>query len=239
MYILDTHIHISKMRKKPVQEIISLMDEYGINQAVVFPGNEIEPDNRWMVNMIRNHRDRMIPFAWLNPLTGNKAVEELKYLVEKEGFRGVKFHPLFHSFFPNRPLVDSIAKQAIEYDIPILVHCGHAPYSTPWQVGEFAEMYPKLTVILDHMGLQVGWVDDAISVAERNPNIILGTTANVFHEKIRMAVEKIGEDRVIYGSDAPTIHPLPEIERVKVAGLSPNVLEKVMGLNARRILKLK
>jgi len=241
MVIIDFHVHISKKRKEPVKEIIKLMESYNINKCVVFPGNEVIPDNFWMAKQIRNYKGKFIPFAWINPLLGSdNTINQLDILVKDYGFRGIKLHPLFHAFYPNRvEYMEPIAKKAIEYDLPILIHCGHAPYSTPWQVAEFAMQFPDVTVILDHMGLQVGWVDDAINLAERYSNIVLGTTAMPFHEKIFKAVEKIGSKRIVYGSDAPTIHPLPEIDRIKVSGLGEKEIVNILGENAKRILKIE
>lgn len=236
MRIIDCHVHISKLRPDPVGEVLGLMDSYGIEKSVVFPGTEPKPDNRWLAGQIAPHRDRFLPFAWLNPVLPD-AVGELDELVREHGFLGVKFHPLFHAFYPNRANIAPVAEAAARHGVPILVHSGHAHYSTPWQVGEMAAMFPEVTVLMDHMGLQVGWVDDAISLAERHANIVLGTTAMPFHEKIRLAVDRIGPERVVWGSDAPTIHPLPEMDRVKVAGLSPREEEMVFGSNILRMLK--
>jgi len=82
---------------------------------------------------------------------------------------------------------------------------------------------------MDYMGYQVGWVDNAIILAQKHENIILGTTAMPFHEKIRYAVKQLGANRVIYSSNAPSIYSLPEIEGVRVAGLSHQELSMVMG----------
>ncbi len=237
--VIDCHVHINANRQDPVGEVLRMMDECGIDIAVVFPGFDVYPDNLKMAKSIKDHRDRLVPFAWVNPLQGDKTCEEITYLVEQWGFKGIKLHPLFHAFYPNRPYMKPIATKAMEFGLPILIHCGHAPYSTPWQVAEFATSFPTINVIMDHMGLQVGWVDDAISLAERNPNIILGTTAMPFHEKIKQAVTCIGMERVIFGSDAPTIHPLPEITRIKVSGLDAVQFEYVLGRNTERILGLE
>ncbi len=228
-----------KTRKDSVEEVLKLMDSYGISKAVVFPGTEIEPDNRWMADAIRSHRDRLLPFAWINPiLNQEKAMSELVEMVEKNGFMGMKLHPLFHSFYPNRQFVVPLVEKCAEYGIPVTVHSGHAPYSMPWQIAELAEMCPNASIIMDHMGLQVGWVEDAITLAQKYSNIILGTTAMPFHEKIRYAVKQLGAERVIYGSDAPSIHPLPEIDRVRVAGLMQEELSMVLGGSLARILKI-
>lgn len=239
MEIIDCHVHLNRQREGYLSEMLRIMDRYEIAKAIVFPGTEILPDNFGMARAIGPHRDRFFPFAWINPiLDPKKAVDELRKLVETYGFLGMKFHPLFHSFYPNREYTARVVEQCIDYGIPILVHSGHAPYSTPFQIAELADDYPEATIIMDHMGLQVGWVDDAIKLAKKHPNIILGTTAMPFHEKIRLAVRTIGAERVIFGSDAPSIHPMPEMEKVRLAELSPEEMELVMGKNVKRLLKL-
>jgi hypothetical protein len=55
------------------------------------------------------------------------------------------------------------------------------------------------------------------------------------HTKIREAVERVGVDRVLYGSDAPFHHPAVEILRVQVSGLGPDELERVMSVNSRAL----
>lgn len=237
--ILDCHIHINRFREEPVKIILDMMDTYHVDKAVVFPGTEPSPDNRWMAKVIAPYRDRFLPFAWLNPIISpEKTLDDLKELVEEHDFRGVKLHPLFHAFYPNRPAVHAIVEACIGYDIPVLFHSGHAPYCSPHQVAEVAAEYPEATIIMDHMGLQVGWVDDAILEAQKYKNIVLGTTAMPFHEKIFQAVQQVGKHRVVWGSDAPSIHMLPEMDRVKVAGLTEEEYTLVMGENMARLLKL-
>lgn len=238
--IIDCHTHLFKTRDNAVSELLSIMDEYGIDKAVVFPGTEINPDNEFLAKIINPHRDRLYPFAWINPvIDSDKRMEELIRLVDTNGFKGMKLHPLFHSFYPNRPNIYPLVQKCGDLGIPVTVHSGHAPYSLPWQVAELAKACPDTTIIMDHMGLQVGWVDDAILLAEQIPNIVLGTTAMPFHEKIRIAVKKIGEERVIFGSDAPSIHPFPELSRVRLAGLSEQELSSVVGKNIARLLGIR
>jgi len=58
------------------------------------------------------------------------------------------------------------------------------------------------------------------------------------HSKVKQAVEQVGVDRVLYGSDAPFGHPGFELAKVKVSGLSEDEFEHVADLNARRLFKL-
>jgi predicted TIM-barrel fold metal-dependent hydrolase len=58
------------------------------------------------------------------------------------------------------------------------------------------------------------------------------------HTKIKEAVERLGEDRVMYGSDTPMGHPAWEIPKVRVSGLDGKQLKRVLHDNAIRIYDL-
>ena len=53
------------------------------------------------------------------------------------------------------------------------------------------------------------------------------------HTKIREAFEKVGETRVLFGTDVPFHHPLVEITRVRVSGLPPDAVDRVLSKNGR------
>jgi uncharacterized protein len=55
------------------------------------------------------------------------------------------------------------------------------------------------------------------------------------HTKIKDAVDRVGPDRVLYGSDAPFHHPAVEILRVEVSGLERDLLDRVLRTNGRAL----
>ena len=55
------------------------------------------------------------------------------------------------------------------------------------------------------------------------------------HTKIKEAADRVGPERVLYGSDAPFHHPAVEILRVQVSGLEPGELNQVLSTNARSL----
>ncbi len=238
--IIDGHLHIGgpAERRGSVDDILALMDEYNIEKAVAFPAPGLRPDNTALAGAIARYPDRFIGFTWINPHHGQEAVDELERMVQEHAFRGVKFQPILHAFQPMSAMVHTVMRKAAELGIVTLFHSGHAPYSLPWEIGEVAELFPAVPVIMDHMGLQwMGYVDAAIRVAKRLPNVILGTTGMLFHGKIRQAVRELGANRVVFGSDAPMVHPGPEILRVRAAELTPDEERMVLRENMLRLIK--
>ena len=53
------------------------------------------------------------------------------------------------------------------------------------------------------------------------------------HTKIREAYERVGETRVLFGTDVPFHHPLVEITKVRVSGLDDEAVERVLSRNGR------
>ena len=87
-----------------------------------------------------------------------------------------------------------------------------------------------------HMGHgNIVYINAAIDIAERRPNVYLETSGMPMHTKIAEAVERVGAERVMYGSDAPFHHPAVEILRVQVSGLDAGELEDVLHRSGRRL----
>ena len=100
--------------------------------------------------------------------------------------------------------------------MPTLIHCGHPIFTLPWSIEELIVEFPELKVVLGHMGHgNIVYINAAIDVAARHPNVWLETSGMPMHTKIRTAVERVGEDKVMYGSDAPFHDPGVEIRKVR------------------------
>ena len=120
-----------------------------------------------------------------------------------------------------------------------MIHTGHPPFSLPWSVGQLAELYPNVKIVMIHMGHGNGmYVQSAIDMAKKYRNLYLETSGMPMHTKIREAYRTVGPDRVMWGLDAPFHHPTVEIQRTIVSGLDDKELEDVFYNNAKALLGL-
>jgi uncharacterized protein len=243
MTVFDCHVHLPLPQPAPATgvalpepaAILADLHDVGIDRAVCFPTFSLEPDNHALATFAAD-RDDVVPFAWLNPhLTGEG--DKLRGLVADHGIKGVKLHPVLHGFAPDTPLLDPIMAAAVDLGVPVLVHSGHPMFATPWQVASLARAWPAATVVMEHMGLQLGWVDAAIQLAVEHPNLVLGVTAMPFFRKIRDAVQAVGPERVIWGSDAPALDAASELLRVRRCGLAPDAEAMVLGGSLAQLLR--
>ena len=236
--VIDGHVHLggAPERHGSPAEVFALLETIEAACAVCLPAPGVEPDNAELERLVKPHRDRLFPCVWVNPLIGSRAVETVdKYA--KAGWRALKLQPAMHQF----PLISgdvfAVVEVALRHRMMVIIHTGGSPTASPWAVGELAIRYPDARIVVDHMGgADMEYVNAAMVMAERHPGLFLGTSQMPFYRKYLEAVARIGADRLIFGSDAPVVHPLPEFQRVRVAGFSRADEAKIFGANLAKLL---
>lgn len=239
--IIDAHNHVGGPdkgdgKKQSPDEIVAEMDRLRIDRAVIFPFNEVNPGisfsivNNRTVEAINKYPDRLIGFARLDPNFGKNAVEELRRDVEME-LVGLKLHPSSQKFSLRSEHLKEIIREASMLDIPIIFDSGKKD-SPPEQFGELAKLFPDAKIIMAHM------LGDFLRIALDHQNIYLQTTDMPRKEIIQEAVEELGAERIIMGSDSPYISMEVELEKIKSLNISGNEKKLIMGENMRRILEL-
>ena len=250
MVIIDGHTHFAGQGKgfqpNTVEEFTTIMDRNGIDAVVTCaPYSSIGKDrtydeaNEFLAKSTEEAGGRIIPFMRVNPHLQENALSSIKKGA-KQGFRGIKFHPRNEAFAINsEELAFPIAELALKLGMPILIHTGEPDtygYAQPALVGDLADSFPDLTLVVGHMGKRL--CEDAICVARWFDNIILETSFRS-HRDIARAVRRVGADRVIYGSDTPFGIPEVEMLKVRVADISAEEKRMVLGDNMARILGLE
>ncbi len=243
--IIDSHTHIEGLPGcpwlDPPEMILGLIDEADIDKAIVMtyvdaPGSFGEYDPlQYVQDAFEKYPDRLIGYARLNPLEGQKSKELLIDCINNRGFMGLKLHPYGYRALPESSSTLELMKVAADLGAPTLFHCGDEECTLPIQVARAAAAVPEAPVILGHMG---GYfhVDAAIRLAKRIPNIYLETSAMPYPYKIQEAVDAIGPERVLFASDGPGCDPKLELFKVKLAKLGREKEKLVLGDNIIRIL---
>ena len=251
MVVIDGHTHFAGPGKgfppNTVEDLLSIMDGNGIDSMVTCaPYSSIGSDrtyddvNRFLVESMSRAPGRIIGFLRVNPHLQDHALKSIEEGVNKQGFRGIKFHPRNEAFAINsEELAFPIAEQATKLKVPILIHTGEPDtygYAQPTLVGDLADSFPDLTLIIGHMGKRL--CEDAICVARWFENIILETSFRSPRD-IARAVKRVGADRVVYGSDMPFGVPEIEMMKVRLCEIASEEKEMVLGESMARILGLE
>jgi len=194
--------------------------------------------NRLTWEAVNKYPRRFVGLSWVDPKRA-EAAEEVKKAVHEWNFKGVKMHPLLDSFLPDDELIDPVMEIARKLQLPILFHSGHPPWSLPWHFGNLADRFPDVKIILGHMGHgHIVYINGSIEMALKHENIYLETSGMPMHTKVKQAVQRVGVERVLYGSDMPFGHPAFELAKIRVAGLTEEELNKILDSNARRLFRL-
>jgi uncharacterized protein len=242
---IDFHTHVDEAEEfgwiDPPEKLIPLLDQAGIDKAVIMTYVDLPGANpqalEYIAGAVERYPSRLIGFVRLNPSRLHEALRALERAVFDFGFRGAKLHPTTTLAHPAGEATIELMRKCGELRVPVLFHCGDDPYTTPQAIALGAKEVPGTTIVLGHMG---GYfhVNEAIAEAQRLPNLYLETSAMPYPARIADAVDRVGADRVLFGSDGPGCNPALEVRKVELAKLSPNEEKQVLGGTAERLLGL-
>ena len=239
-------------------QLIDEMDEAGVDGAIILGQDTHATGNPAFKNYsIRNDelariasksRDRLIPFAGVDPNAGGQAIRELKRAAKKLGARGLKVHSSANSVYLNdRRLMFPIYDACQELELPILFHTGttglgdcEIRYSKTELLDEVCQRYPDLKVVMAHFGWP--WPDVAIAVALRNPNVFIdvsGWKPRYIPQGVLQYLNGTLQDRFLFGTDYPMLRQKEWMDDFAAnlrPRLRPGVAEKLLSGNAKRLL---
>jgi uncharacterized protein len=232
LYLMDTPV-ANRIYDVPGLEL--LLDEAGIDRAVLMPPVIYKPDNHWMVEQIQDN-PRFIPCALLNPHFEDESVKELELGVREWNIRGLKLMPTKHGFHAASKIVHPLIAKCAELGIPVSIH-SEGGYAHPLAIATLAKAFPEVPIIMDHMGYRY-WIADAIEAARQAPNIYLATTAVMEPHFIAMAITAVGIDRIVFGSNGPLAIPKMQLDVIKYLQLSPEDESKILGNTLSELYKI-
>lgn len=230
--IVDGHIHLQSRdgRYDPaaVDRCLRLADRAGIDRMVYLfdlgaapsldpPEDEIRRSNDIGMELIARHPDRFSAFCYLNPAHDPAvSLAELDRCLAA-GCIGVK---LWISVHADDPRLDPILERAAADGLPVLHHAWYKATefayheSTPAEIAALARKHPTVPIAMAHLG---GVGHRGVIDIEECPNVVVDTSgAQPQAGLVEFAVERLGPDRVVFGSDWP-IRDLA-VQRAKVEG---------------------
>lgn len=245
-YTIDAHVHLGRSYDGEYTiddgELTRRMDARSIDKAVIFPFTDTpgpsEDAHDKVADAVKEHPDRLIGFARVDPRYGQRAVEELEHAIEDLGLTGLKFHPSSACTSPYHPQSLTVMKKACELKIPVIIHSGDETNALPEHIARLSELLPELTIIMAHMGY-VEHANRAIQIARSHANIYLETSIQQSPFRLKIAVQKLGAERLIFGSNMPKGDLEVELVKIECVELNPQQKELVLGGNIARILGIR
>jgi predicted TIM-barrel fold metal-dependent hydrolase len=253
--IVDGHHHIGLkpgLGEFSADDLVEKMDIHGVTMAVVMhfvsplrTPDDFERANAYIAEQVSQHPSRLVAAVAVDPRMGEAALDAIERY-HRLGFRAVKLQPILHgNYAVDRGVVDDLAFLAGKLGLPIVIHSDSTSTAcSPWTIAALARRFPQTTFVLLHMGLHPEQVSHVPTIVESVPNVVVDTsqTPDVPELVYTRAVQVLGRDRVVFGTDGPECDLTLSIRKLELAlesgGLSLADAQAVIGGNADRIFSL-
>jgi len=220
--------------------VASVLGSFGFSSPTYFPSpDDVTHGNDVMLGICDAEPERVRMFVTVNPNYTAHALEEIDRCVAR-GAIGIK---LLASRRADDPLLDPIADVAASRGLPILHHIWqHRRREWPSQeisdgvdLARLAGRHPAASFILAHIGGGGDYMHTFPAVVD-SPNIYPDLSGSgVDRGMLDAAVEALGADRLLWGSDLTMCTGLAKLRALDAVGLSRLEIENIRWRNAVRI----
>lgn len=239
--VIDAHCHVDQWMgmfaiERHLDGLLELCDAVGIDKICVnyAAAPDMRPANDHVAECVRRYPDRVVGICYVNYFGGPDIQrDELTRCFDELGFRGAKVGN-FNELYPQGPgyfeLDDPLQPTwefAQERGTSILCH-GIVSY-------DIAARYPGANFIVAHGSSAPAL---CVKLAEL-PNTYCDMSAtSMVAGTLELLCEKMGPDRILYGSDMPASDAGQRLGMVMAAHIPETSKELILGGNMARLLGL-
>jgi predicted TIM-barrel fold metal-dependent hydrolase len=241
---------------KPAAEFVADMDRTGVRAVLVpavhervhdghSPFSDVEPPVEAVVALASQFPGRVLGLYSIDPGNATKGVRVLERCVREYGFVGAQIHT--HSWgrrLDDRDYYPYYAK-CEELGVPVVMQVGHSASRAPSEQGRPftadrpAIYFEDLTFVLSHTGWP--WVDEAIAMAWKHPNVYLGTATHQpkhWDPALKDFAVGRGRHKVMVATGFPVLRHAQVIEQVHQLTDRDDVRAAILHDNAATVFHL-
>ena len=168
--------------------------------------------NENVADFCARHAEKYIFFASVDPFQDDY-MADLRYNHAELKCKGVKIGPIYQGVHPCDEKYCAIYDYCEKNSLPVITHMAATfssgvpiDYARPYHMDKVACDFPKLKLVLAHMGHP--WESETIAVIRRNENVYADISALYyrpwqFYNAMRLAVEYNVCHKLLFGSDFP------------------------------------
>ena len=238
------------------EELVADMDLAGVAVAGIL-GRVLPPrqdeafvraGNDCTIAAVRAYPERLFGLCYVNPALDPSWVgDELDRCLSQPEMRGIKQEIDVNA---RDPRMETVMAKASQYGCPILFHswslnkwrfteaqkAQQAESSRPEDIADLARRFPEVTFQMAHLE---GAGPSGIDAVAALPNVFIDTSGGLpFTGTVEYAVERIGADRIVFGSDWSGRGYPTQLGRIYGAALAPEERDKILFHNAREFWRL-
>jgi predicted TIM-barrel fold metal-dependent hydrolase len=210
-------------------------------------------DNDYVAAMRDRHDCIIQAWAAVEPAMGQAAIDEAKHAINDLGMLGFHFHPIMQHFSVDDTRYYPLMEEISAMGVPVMIDVGMTGMGAgtpggmgaktrnahPSSIDNLAADFPNLTIIMAHPGYP--WIDETTTVALHKGNVyweMSGWGPKYLPDSIKRDMRTRLRDKMMFGSDYPSI-PYERLHREwSEMGFSDEVLEGFYSGNAERVLGL-
>ena len=238
---IDAHIHIlpdevheanpdseDEWLFTDLHQYSAMMDNLGIEKAVIMPLNDpwlmsmeftVDAVHKNLYEMKQQYPGRFYAFADIDTRNDSAiSVQAIRRAVEEYRLDGIKIHPNNNGAKLDSDYYNEIFAYAQENNIPVAIHCypnSEDDFCTAKHIVSIMEQYPKLTVIVSHMGA-FQWEQLLPTRAYVDLSAILPAYIREYGiQKTNEILRHFGPERLIFATDYPDSRILQPCEIYK------------------------
>jgi predicted TIM-barrel fold metal-dependent hydrolase len=173
-------------------------------------------------DFVRQHPDRLIGVAGIDPTNLPEALADIQAAHEKHGMKAITTSPAAQDFHPADSRAMQVFAEAAKLGMPVFLHQGFQfsvasklEFARPVLLDEVARELPQLRLVIAHMGYP--WVEECIVLLGKHEHVY-ADISGLLHRpwqayNVLLSAHQYGvTDKLLFGSDFPYNTPKTAIE---------------------------
>ncbi len=246
------HFAFRQLRFNTGSTLLTMMDSAAIDQAVVSSASAItyrnvQAGNEEVAAEVRGHRDRLIPFAVINPGYAGWR-DDLVRCHEEFGMGGLRLYPNWHAYHLSDPSCLELVQAASERHMTVSIAVrAEDPRQRHWlldvpdvaleEIATLVQQFPQAQFLIvngiNFVRSQLGRKHNGLPP---NYHIEVSRLSALLQNEIGALLDHLGPERVVFGTGMPFTYPGPALLKLQVLSASEAVKEQIAWKNAARLL---
>jgi predicted TIM-barrel fold metal-dependent hydrolase len=242
-----------QLRHHTARALLKLMDAKQIDKAFVSSASAItyrnaQSGNEEVAAATEAHRDRLIPFAVINPGYAGWQ-DDLKTCHEDFGMSGLRLYPKWHNYrLAARgclDLINAATERGMLISLPIRAEDNRerswlvdVPDVHLDEIAGLIKACPNARFILLN---GIGYVKSVLGRKDNglpaNYAIEISRLHALLDNEIGQLIASLGAERLMFGTGMPFSYPDPALLKLEVLSASPEAREKIAWQNALKWLR--
>jgi len=174
---------------------------------------DAEIPSRFVFEYVKQHPERLIGVAGIDPTDLNEALEEMHQAESEFGMKAITVSPAAQDFHPADSRAMQVFTEAARMRKPVFLHQGihfsaasKMQFARPSLLDEVARELPQLKMVIAHMGYP--WIEECIVLLGKHPNVFADISSLLHrpwqaYNALLSAYQYGVMDKLLFGSDFP------------------------------------